>query len=123
MRDMAKKLTVLNGPTIAAGQSLSDGIDCSEGPLIKVTMPPAWDKANVTFQTSTDGVFYNDMFDKDGHEMSFKVAAGTAIYVDRMRLGWVKFRSGTRENPVPQKAQRDFAVAIDVMETPEGDSP
>jgi hypothetical protein len=116
-------LLVLNGPTIDAGESLSDGVDCSEGPLVKVTMPPEWDNANITFQTSTDGVFYNDMFDTSGHELSFQVRAGTAIYVDRMRFGWVKFRSGTRDNPVPQSGQRAFAVAIDAMPILTGDSP
>src|SRR5204863_451696 len=108
-------LVVLNGPTIAAGESLSDGLDCSGGPIVKVTMPASWDAANITFQTSTDGLFYNDMFDTEGHEVSFKVYAGTAIWVDRMRMGWLKFRSGTRDNPVPQKEQRAFAVAIDTI--------
>lgn len=122
---MSKQLVVLNGPTIAAGESLSDGLDCSEGPIIKVTIPAEWDAANITFQTSTDGMFYNDMFSTDGHEISFKVHPGTAIWVDRMRMGWLKFRSGTRDNPVPQSAQRTFAVAIDIMtmSTALGDSP
>ncbi len=99
---MAKTLVVLNGPNIAVGESLSDGLDCSSGPIVKVTMPPEWDNANITFQTSTDGMFYNDMFDTDGHEISFKVY------------------------PVPQSAARSFAVAVDVMATSmvlEGDSP
>jgi hypothetical protein len=32
--------------------------------------------------------------------------------------GWVKFRSGSRKQPVPQPELREFAVAIDVLEIP-----
>ena len=35
-------LVVLNGPAIDAGESLSAGLDCSAGPIVKITMPPGW---------------------------------------------------------------------------------
>jgi hypothetical protein len=107
-------LVVLNGPTIAAGESLSDGLDCSAGPIVKITMPPQWVGDTVTFQTSSDGNFYNDVFDTNGFELKFKVIAGTGILGMRLTTGFVKFRSGTRESPVIQPAARSFAVALDV---------
>ena len=55
-------LQVLEGPKIEAGESLSDGVDCSAGQLVRITMPYTWTPAPITFQFSTDGVFYNDMF-------------------------------------------------------------
>ena len=65
-------LQVLEGPTIQAGESLSDRIDCSAGQLVRITMPYTWDNpaTSITFQFSTDGVFYNDMFGLDGYEVT-----------------------------------------------------
>ena len=109
-------LQILNGPIIDAGESLSSGIDCSAGAIVKITMPGNWvGAAPLTFQTSSDGVMYNDMFMPDGHELTYTVVAGTGIFVPRLTTGFVKFRSGTREQPVAQPELREFAVAIDVV--------
>jgi hypothetical protein len=109
-------LQVLNGPTIAARASLSEGLDCSAGRVVRITMPTAWDRAQLTFQISTDGVFYNDLVGLDGYEVMFSnVVPGTAVVVPEKTgraIGWLKLRSGTREKPVPQSAARVFAVAI-----------
>jgi hypothetical protein len=110
-------LVVLNGPVISAGESLSAGIDCSAGPIVKITMPGNWVSADLTFQTSSDGAMYNDMFMPDGSELTYTVIAGAGIFVPRLTTGWVKFRSGNREQPVPQPELREFAVALDVVET------
>jgi hypothetical protein len=112
-------LTIINGPIIQAGESLSEGIDCSAGPIVKITMPGNWSgAAPLTFQTSSDGIMYNDIFEPDGQELKFTVMAGTGIVGMRLNAGFVKFRSGTREQPVPQPELREFAVAIDVMTIP-----
>ena len=109
-------LVIINGPIIDAGESLSSGIDCSAGAIVKITMPGNWvGAAPLTFQTSSDGVMYNDMFMPDGHELTYTVVAGTGIFVPRLTTGFVKFRSGTRERPVVQPELREFAVAIDVV--------
>jgi len=115
-------LQVLNGPTIAAGESLSDAVDCSAGVVVKITMPTEWAAdakgapAVLTFQTSTDGKMFNDIYDDKGNEVTCYVfGASTAILV-RFRVGWVKFRSGTAQQPVVQQAQRQFAIALDVPE-------
>jgi hypothetical protein len=112
-------LQVLNGPFIQAGESLSDAVDCSAGELVRLTMPGAWsDAAPLTFQISTDGVFYNDLFTLDGHELTLPVVVpGAAVLVSHdvgRAIAFIKFRSGTRAAPVPQQELREFAVAIDV---------
>lgn len=108
-------IEILNGPIIEAGDSLSDALDCSAGPIVKITMPGNWVSADLTFQTSSDGVMFNDVFDSTGHEVTYSVQAGTGVIGMRLSTGWVKFRSGSREMPVPQPELREFAVALDVV--------
>ena len=113
-------LQILNGPIIAAGDSLSAGIDCSAGPIVKITMPGNFVGDTVTFQTSSDGIMYNDIFQPDGTELMFRVIAGTGIIGMRLSTGFIKFRSGTRERPVVQPELREFAVALEVASAPAG---
>ena len=113
-------LTIINGPIIQAGDSLSAGIDCSAGPIVKITMPGNFVGDTITFQTSSDGIMYNDIFQPDGTELMFRVIAGTGIIGMRLSTGFVKFRSGTRERPVVQPELREFAVALDVLGTAGG---
>jgi len=113
-------LQILNGPIINAGESLSAGIDCSAGPIVKITMPGNFVGDTITFQTSSDGIMFNDIFQPDGTELMFRVIAGTGIIGMRLSTGFVKFRSGTRERPVIQPALREFAVALEVASAPAG---
>ncbi|MBR0882475.1 hypothetical protein ABIF65_004133 [Bradyrhizobium japonicum] len=106
---------VINGPVIAAGESVSDAIDVTMGRIVRITMPADWLNAALTFQVSSDGAFFNDLFDSSGHEVTFIVQPGVGVVVlseNSVSFGFVKFRSGTRESPVPQPAQREFAVAV-----------
>lgn len=109
-------LQVLNGPFIQAGESLSDAVDCSAGQLVRITMPTEWTDAPLTFQFSTDGVFFNDMFGLDGYEVTVKhVVEGSGVIIPGdigRAIVHIKFRSGTRGNPIPQEADRAFAVTV-----------
>ena len=109
-------LQVLEGPVIQEGESLSDGIDCSAGQLVRITMPYTWEGGGITFQFSTDGNFYNDMFGLDGFEVQIKnvvANSGVIIPADIGRaIAWLKIRSGTRGNPIVQNEARTFAVTI-----------
>jgi hypothetical protein len=110
-------LQVLNGPVIAAGESLSDGLDCTAGEIIRLTMPSSWTGANLTFQISSDGNGYNDLVGMDGREIVIPVVAGSAVVVashDLRAVAFLKVRSGTRQHPVVQPEVRQFAVAIEV---------
>jgi hypothetical protein len=109
-------LEIINGPIIQPGESLSDAIDCSAGPLVRITMPAGWTPGgNLTFQLSSDGNGFNNLYDVNGEEITVVVVPGAAV---RIPLEWstmiafIKFRSGSANNPVPQEVQRDFAVAI-----------
>jgi len=109
-------LTVLNGPTIAAGESESDSVDCSGGQLVRITMPVEWDDAPITFMFSTDGVFYNEMYGLDGFAVMVKTVvpgSGVIIPADIGRaIAHLKLRSGNEGNPVKQRGSRAFAVTI-----------
>jgi hypothetical protein len=112
-------LVVLTGPTIRKGESLSDALDCSLGQLMRVTMPLEWTDAPVTFQISTDGVSFNDVFGFDGYEVTLPVVVPrTAVIVPNdvgQAINFIKFRSGTRSDPINQDADRTFAVAINPL--------
>jgi hypothetical protein len=113
-------LKVLDGPFIEAGESLSSAIDCSGGQLVRITMPMDWTQAPLTFEFSTDGTAFNDMFDLKGYAVTIDVVvpgSGVIIPSDVGRaIAWIKFRSGTRGNPVEQAEGRLFAVAIETAD-------
>jgi hypothetical protein len=117
---MAKaRLQVLNGPFIKAGRALSDPLDCSAGVPVRITMPGDWnDDAVLTFQFSTDGQFFNEMYGLDGYAVTIETVvtgAGVIIPGDIGRaIGWLKIRSGTEGNPIVQNEEREFAVTIDL---------
>src|SRR4051794_8981400 len=108
-------LQVLDGPLIRAGESLSDGIDCSAGDIVRITFPQEFTDANVTFQVSSDGNFYNDFYDAEGDEITVAAVPNSGCFIDEKwgrAVGWLKIRSGTRDNPVEQTADCRLAVAI-----------
>jgi hypothetical protein len=114
-------LQVLNGPVIEAGQSLSAGLDCSAGTIIRLTMPAAltWTPANISFAISSDGNGYNDLFTIDGREIVIPCIAGTAVVVaplsDYLKaVAWLQIRSGARNFPVIQANRVEFAIALEV---------
>lgn len=119
-------LTLIAGPVIAAGESLSAAVDCSAGAILRLTMPQAWTAANLTFQISADGVTYADAYTVDGREALIPVVAGSTIVVataenlpgtrslppDLRGATWLKLRSGPASHPVPQMAQRIFQITL-----------
>lgn len=111
-------LTWINGPIIAAGESLSDGLDVSGGALVRITMPKEWTDAELSFQISTDGDAYNDLYSYQDGEVRVPVTPGAAMLLpaDLTRgIGWIKFRSGLSGNPRPQPEQRNFAVTVETV--------
>lgn len=107
-------LQVLAGPVIQAGESLSNGLDCSAGTIVRVTMPATWTGANLSFQVSADGAAFNDLFTVDGREIVIPVVAGSTVLVEAELHGvaFIKVRSGARQYPVPQAEIRTFQVVI-----------
>ncbi len=114
-------LAILDGPTIAAGESLSDGIDCSSGDIVRITVPQEFTPANLTFQVSTDGVFYNDLFTSKGEEITVVARPSTGIVIHDVwaqSINFLKFRSGSRDHPVEQREDCKFAIAIETADAP-----
>jgi len=112
-------LTILDGPTIAQGESLSDGIDCSAGEIVRITVPQEFTKANLTFQVSSDGNFYNDLYNAKGEEITVTAQPDSAIVIGERWgrvFGFIKLRSGTRGHPVSQAVDCRFAIAVEVAE-------
>ncbi len=111
-------LQIVDGPTILAGESLSDGADCSAGDIVRITIPQEFTDANLTFQISSDGTFYNDLYDTRGQEVTIPVKPDSAVVIKGeiwgVAINWLKIRSGTRMHPVPQTVDCKLAIAIDV---------
>jgi hypothetical protein len=112
-------ITVVDGPTIKVSEALSDGADCSGGTIVRITVPKEYNAGNMpnlmTFQVSTDGDLYNDLFDDEGHEISITARPNSGIVIDRSwarTVAFIKIRSGTRDAPVKQKEDCKLAIAI-----------
>ena len=107
-------LTLVVGPTIAAGQSLSDALDCSTAPPVRIMMPTDWTGAVLSFQCSSNNVLWLDLFNSTGREITVNVVPNTVVRLSNdfaVSPVFLKFRSGTRAKPVPQAAQRVFGCA------------
>ena len=112
-------LQVISDINIQAGESLSNGVDCTAGTLVRLTMSEFWTPANLSFQISSDGDKYNNLVNLNGEEYVMPVVPGSAVIVAQLgdalkAISFIKFRSGTSTNPVPQEERRQLAVAIDV---------
>lgn len=101
--------------TIASGQSVSSNIDLGLSRLGRIAMPAAWDAANLTLQTSHDGVTFNNLHDKDGTEYTITAAAGRSILIplaDMLSMRYFRIRSGTSAAAVPQTAIRTLTLVL-----------
>ena len=114
-------LTIIDGPTIPLNESLSEGVDCSAGTVVRITVPQEFTSSNLTFQSSSDGNLYNDLFDATGAEVTMVARPNTTIIVAApwaRTLGWIKLRSGSRDFPVNQiKDDCKFGIAVEVPDT------
>jgi hypothetical protein len=118
--DMA--ITVINGPTIAAGASLSNVLDVpAASSLKKIAFPDAWSTDptlmlhSISFQWSPDNVTFFDLFDIRGAEILIKVVPGGMAVLERdiWYSGFLKFRAGPSRQPVPQAQVRNFKCYLE----------
>lgn len=112
-------VTILPGPTISAGTSLSPSQNPGKvgtGMLVGIITPPAWDPAPLTFQWSFDNITFYDIFERDGTEAQFVVRPNTIVAVASpfglYNVPYVKLRSGARSSPINQSADRVFSVIV-----------
>lgn len=121
-------LQLIAGPIIMAGESLSAAVDCSAGKILRLTMPQVWTDANLSFQGSSDGIAFSDVFSIGGREAVIPVVAGTTVILaagsgpdqmpatsppDVRGFTWLKVRSGTRRYPVIQGEDRAFSITLE----------
>lgn len=107
--------------TIASGAALSSqttgtygtshgGINMAGLTLVALDMPAVWTAADITFQESSDGVTYRNVFNADGTEfkITLPLANQKIPLADLDTAGWrfIKVRSGTAAAPVNQGAER-----------------
>ena len=101
--------------TIQAGTSLSNIADCSSlgGIPVRVLMPVEWTPAHLTFQVSPDGTYFYDLFDEAGGEVTMTVVPGAAVSIQSPTfIGYVKIRSGRRDDPINQAADRTIGISL-----------
>jgi hypothetical protein len=94
---------------ILINTAVSTAVQIYGGLPAVIEMPAAWDAANLTFQTSGDGVNYFNVYDEFGAEVTVTAAVSRRIRLDPVQwsgIQYVKVRSGTSGTPVNQTAAR-----------------
>lgn len=109
-------MVVVQGPTIAAGQSLSGVVLVNSGGVYRVIMPDAWTTAaNITFQLSYNGTDFYNVYDRDGTEITMACVPKSIVAIGEylFYIHSLKIRSGTARNPIVQKDAATFRVVLD----------
>jgi hypothetical protein len=104
-------LNVHSGPIIVEGSAESNVLALGTDYIVGLICPEDWTPAVVSVLISAQGDNYFDLFDGKGSEFIFNVTPGVAMAVDPYLLlcaAYVRLRSGTRDNPVPQAGERRF---------------
>jgi hypothetical protein len=113
-------LQTINGPVIAAGTALSDSVDCSAvDRIIRIIMPSTWNGAALSFQLSSDGVNFSNLYHVDnstffGYEVVVpRPVPGACITLPpgmSLAMNFLKIRSGTSSLPVGQQSDCTFTL-------------
>jgi hypothetical protein len=109
-------MQVLIGPTIAAGQSLSNILNVSSGGIYRIIMPDKWtEAAPITFQLSYDGVKFYNVYDRNGGEIIMKCIQESVVPIGEylFYIHSVKIRSGTHREPIVQNEDAVFGVVLE----------
>ena len=93
---------------IVSGASLSTIVDTGGAKTMGVAVPSGWATADLTFQTSADGVTFQELHDDAGVAVTAKAAAGKNTTLDKigpqiMPWRYIKIRSGTAALGVNQE--------------------
>jgi len=105
--------------TIGAGQPLSNVVDLAANFLVGIIMPSAWTTAHVSVLVSLDSTNFHELFSFQSGvstspiEFKFNVAPNAIVSInpDALLMGrYIRLRSGTSDNPVPQQQARVFTI-------------
>lgn len=100
---------------IASGTALSPAFFIGAKLPVALTMPAAWDAADITFQVSDDGgATWTELLDDSGTAITISApAAGKRLNIspgDFASAAFYKLRSGTAAIPVNQTADRTLSL-------------
>lgn len=82
--------------------------------LIRLTIGAAWTAADLTVQTSPDGVAWYDLYDEYGTPYTVKAAASRAVFINPgplLAVNFIRLRSGTPAAPVNQASAATITLA------------
>jgi hypothetical protein len=99
--------------TIANGASLSGAVNLGNGGLAAIVMPSAWTAAVLTFQGSSDGTNFYNLYDDTGSEITATVSTSRIVALQPSLfagLRYVKVRSGTSGAAVNQGGERALVL-------------
>ena len=102
--------------TIAESASLSSAADVGEFVITAVSLPSSWDAAPLTFQTSTDGTVWKELYFESGGAPYQTASAEASQHVpvpsdhEFKGVRFVKVRSGTAAAAVVQTAARTVVL-------------
>ena len=104
--------------TILINTSLSDAVELRGADVIRITIPDAWDAADITFQVDDGDGTFRDLWMEWGWELAIWVVAGTSIecsvFLRLQQIHRIKIRSGTSGAPVNQTAEREVVLEVGV---------
>lgn len=108
-------MMVLIGPTIAAGENISNALNVSSGGVYRIVMPNVWTSAVITFQLSYDGNEFYNVYDRDGNETLMRCEPMSVVPIGEylFYIHSLKIRSGTRREPVAQPLAAVFKVILE----------
>jgi hypothetical protein len=106
---MAKAIIV----TIPAGEFISSSADLTNSTLSMIMSPSGWTAANLSFLVSDDNTTFYDLIDDQGREILRPIKADCATLVPAVITQGamhVRIRSGSRDGPIAQEADRVFKL-------------
>ena len=122
------------GPTILAGQALSNAVDITTCRILRLIMPDGWTgNAPLTFQLSPDGNVFHNLFHVEPYtdaehpayvpyEVMVQAVVPGSTYALPAATGdlipFIRFRSGTAVRPIAQEQDRAFGLVLDVSAVP-----
>ncbi len=111
-------ITVIDGPTVRAGESLSDAIDLAAqqgkaiaGLIVPFDMPTTY----ITFQLSQGPDDFRDLWSVNGSQVSIYINPGARMVFDTnwsLVADFLKIRCGTSVHPIVQPVDRVFKTII-----------
>lgn len=109
-------LGLVQNAVIDSGENLSSAISVGHGWAIAIDMPDAFEDDGapiaLTFQGSSDGVRFLNLYDGLGNEVTIVAAVAQQVLLPRLPCLWLKVRSGTAAAPVVQGAGATLAVTV-----------